>query len=131
MRAWVWILNRTLGPLVIAAMFLILRWGRDNMFYIIALPAVVLIWRMATSESQKSYEDRSRIGHWYASHTAEVLSLLLLMCFEIAVASLAQAKVEALFVWSVVGLSSYVPYLALTIWAKILLISGGSVDSVH
>ena len=116
---------------MLAAMFLTLRWGRDNMFYIIALPAAVMVWRMATSESQKSYKDRPRIGHWYASHTAEVLSLLLLMCFEIAVASLAQARVEDLFVWSVVGLSSFVPYLALTIWAKILLTFGGPVDSPH
>lgn len=112
------ILYRVAVPLLVAASFVYLGWGQNNIFFCIAVPPVLLVWRMATGDSQDTIKNRAQVRDWYRGHFYEILSFIFLGAFQIAVAAMAEGKVENPLYWLIMILSLFVPYVLLMLVAR-------------
>ncbi|MCE9554867.1 MAG: hypothetical protein K8T91_16045 [Planctomycetes bacterium] len=109
----IWFLTRIAVPLLFAIGIVVTRWGSDNVVLYIAVPPVLLVVRIATGDSQDTIDARSKVRDWYRGHFYEILALVFLGAFQVAVAAMAEGKVANVGYWLIMVLMLFMPYLFL------------------
>ena len=99
------------------------RWGQNNLALVLALPIVVLLWRMFVLSARRPEAPpddrhlRNRIANW---HALGIVACLFLMVFEAGVAGMAESRTANATVWATFVACTYVPFVlfsALAEWA--------------
>ena len=127
-----WALSRFLVPTAAAVGMLFGRWGKDNVAYLLTIPALVLIINMYVSWQQRPVNGQMKsapsfqraLAMW---HAADVFSLVFLAAFEGAIAVIAEEKATAAVIPAM--LATFVPYTLLSLFARWQLDRAGSIKS--
>ena len=96
-------------------------WGENNLAYVLALPIVVLLWRMFVLSNRRleappgDRRTRNRIANW---HPLRIVACLFLMAFEAGVAVMAEARVGDAAVWAIFVGCTYGPFVLFSALAE-------------
>lgn len=120
-----WFVNRVLVPLGVAAASVVTLGGKDSVAAVILFPMLALVWTMFRISQERpadgEREPAKRLRCERNWHALTLLSLLVLMFFQGAVAAMAQDRHATLQGWALMMRMFLVPYAAISACAHAYL----------